>query len=62
MRGSSRGVFLVGLILESGSGHGIERPRRGITASGIVHCEFFANARKFIGECAGTIHFPAPLK
>lgn len=24
MRGSSRGVFLVGLILESGSGHGIE--------------------------------------
>ena len=55
MRGSSRSVFLVGLILESSSGHGIERPRRGIAGSGIVYCEFFTDVFKSFGECVGSI-------
>ena len=55
MRGSSRSVFLVGLILESSSGHGIERPRRGIAGGGIVYCEFFTDVFKSFGECVGSI-------
>ena len=55
MRGSSRSVFLIGLILESSSGHGIERPRRGIAGSGIVYCEFFTDVFKSFGECVGSI-------
>ena len=54
MRGSSRSVFLVGLILES-SGHSIERPRRGIAGGGIVYCEFFTDVFKSFGECVGSI-------
>ena len=53
MRGSSCGVFLVGLILESGSGHGIERPRRGIAVGGIWD---IANAVKPCREGTSVIN------